>query len=111
MQTRRTKRIVTFSRPFILDGFDCVQPAGAYIVETEEEVLGSMTFSAYRHMSTTIKLDQPGRREYFPVDPQDLKEALARDGAPLILQDNFTVPAWRGMDWVRRNRARHNGLH
>lgn len=109
MQTRRTKRTVTFKRPFILDGFDAPQPAGAYTVETEEEVLGTMTFSAYRHMSTTIELRQPGLREYFPVDPQELAEALARDGSPL-LQDNFSVPAWRGMDWVRRNRARHNAI-
>jgi hypothetical protein len=109
MQTRRTKRTVTFNRPFILDGFDAPQPAGAYMVEIEEEVLGTMTFSAYRHMSTTIELRQPGCREYFPVDPQELDEALARDGAPL-LQDNLSVPAWRGMDWVRRNRARHNGI-
>jgi hypothetical protein len=109
MQTRRTKRTVTFNRPFILDGFDAPQPAGAYMVEIEEEVLGTMTFSAYRHMSTTIELRQPGLREYFPVDPQELAEALARDGAPL-LQDNLSVPAWRGMDWVRRNRARHNGI-
>jgi hypothetical protein len=28
MQTRRTKRTITFSRPFILDGFDRAQPAG-----------------------------------------------------------------------------------
>jgi hypothetical protein len=109
MQTRRTKRTVTFNRPFILDGFDAPQPAGAYMVEIEEEVLGTMTFSAYRHMSTTIELRQPGCREYFPVDPQELDEALARDGATL-LQDNLSVPAWRGMDWVRRNRARHNGI-
>jgi hypothetical protein len=109
MQTRRTKRTVTFNRPFILDGFDAPQPAGAYMVEIEEEVLGTMTFSAYRHMSTTIELRQPGCREYFPVDPQELDEVLARDGATL-LQDNLSVPAWRGMDWVRRNRARHNGI-
>lgn len=110
MQTRRTRRTITFKHPFILDGFDRPQPAGAYTVETEEEVLGTMTFSAYRHMSTTIVLRQPGCREHFPVDPQELDEALARDGAPL-LQDNLTVPAWRGMDWVRRHRARNTGVH
>ena len=110
MQTRRTKRTITCSRPFILDGFDRAQPAGTYTVETEEEVLGTLTFSAYRHVSTSIVLNQPGCREYFPVDPQELDEALARDGAPLILQDNLTVPAWRGMDWVRRHRARNTGV-
>jgi len=105
MHIRKTVRTVTFTRPFILDGFDRVQPAGNYVVETEEEEIGSVSFPAYRHMGSTIVLNPAERRRHFPLDPQDLHEALTRDGAPIVLQDNHSPGAWRGMDWVRRNLA------
>jgi hypothetical protein len=105
MFTRRTSRTVIFHRPFILDGFDKVQPAGSYAVETEEEELGSVYAPASRHMGSTIILNSPGRRERFPFDPQDLVEALERDSKPPALQDDHSPGTWRGMDWVRNNRA------
>lgn len=105
MRTRTTSRTINFHRPFILDGFDKVQPAGSYVVETEEEELGSLSVPAYRHMGSIIILNSAGRREYFPFDPQDLIEALERDSAPPASHDNNSPGAWRGMDWVRSNRA------
>jgi hypothetical protein len=107
MLTRRTSRTVTFRRPFILDGFDRVQPAGDYVVETEEEEIGSVYVPAYRHMFSAMILSSEGLREYFPFDPQNLAEALERDSAPPIQQDDYSPAAWRGMDWVRRNQERN----
>jgi hypothetical protein len=109
MRTRRHSRTITFQRPFILDGFDKMQPAGSYVVETEEEELGTISVPAYRHMATTIILRSLGKTEYFRIDPGELDEAILRDSAPPVTQDNLSVPAWRGMDWVRRNKARGTG--
>lgn len=48
MTTRTSKRTVVFRRPFVLGGFDEVLPAGAYNVETDEELLEGISFPAYR---------------------------------------------------------------
>ena len=37
MTVRTTTKSVTFRRPFSLKGADVFQPAGTYVVETEEE--------------------------------------------------------------------------
>lgn len=106
MQTRTTLRTITFRRSFILDGFDRQQPAGNYTVETEEEVIGSATVPAYRHIGSTFVLNATGsRRRHFPFDPQDLVEALERDRLPSGKLEYCSPGAWRGMDRVRRNRA------
>lgn len=108
MIIRNTSRTVTFRRPFILDGFDRVQPEGRYVVETEEEIIGSAYLPAYRHVSSTIILNAADGRKHFPFDPQDLVEALQRDKAARTAQDNGASGAWRGMDWVRRSLADAN---
>ncbi len=108
--TRRTSRTVTFKRPFILDGFERIQPAGTYLVETEEEELGTVSVPAYRHMSTMIELKRAGLTEYYPIDPGELDEALLRDSAPPPALSS--VPMWTGtgpslarrQDATRRNR-------
>jgi hypothetical protein len=50
MTTRTSNKTVTFRRPFVLGGFDEVLPAGAYCVETDEELLEGMSFPAYRRI-------------------------------------------------------------
>jgi hypothetical protein len=67
MTTRTSRRTVTFTRPFSLRGIDGVQPAGAYTVETDEELLGSLSFPAYRRVATTIFLPSAGRRGLGPA--------------------------------------------
>ena len=82
MITRTSSATVTFQRPFILDGFDQTQPAGSYVIDTDEEQIDSLLVNAWRRIRTTIRLPQPGGIvEYLSVDPDALREALMRDGA------------------------------
>lgn len=85
--TRRTsKSTVTFSKPFVLGGFDEVLPAGAYDVETDEELLEGISFPVYRRLLTNIQLHarsgHPGLTETLTIDPNELDAALKRDQAP-----------------------------
>ncbi len=87
MTIRTTKKTVTFSRPFVLGGSDEVLPAGAYIVETDEELLEGISFPAYRRILTLIHLhaepDHPGLTRTLTIDPNELEAALTRDHAPV----------------------------
>lgn len=87
--TRTVVKEVTFARPFMLSGLDGVQPAGTYTIETDEELIQSLSFTAYRRTATWLRL--PGRRdgaelpaghsEVAAIDPGELEAALARDAA------------------------------
>ena len=85
MTIRTSKKTVTFKRPFILGGFDEVLPAGAYDVETDEELLEGISFPAYRRTLTLIHLHakprHPGLTQTLTIDPNELDAALARDQA------------------------------
>ncbi len=54
--TRTTSRTVTFTHPFTLSGVDGVQPAGSYVVETDEELIDSLSFPVYRRTATWLHL-------------------------------------------------------
>jgi hypothetical protein len=81
MATRTSSRDVVFKRPFILDGMDAVQPAGIYKVETEEESLDTMLSPAWKRVRTIMGVARSGITEYIQVSPEQLHEALIRDGA------------------------------
>jgi hypothetical protein len=83
MVTRTSSRQVTFRRPFLLSGFEAMQAAGTYTVDTEEELIDALSFSAWKRVATVMQLARGGAMEYLPVDPDDLSGALMRDGAPL----------------------------
>jgi hypothetical protein len=72
-----------FDRPFILDGFGHIQPAGAYSIETQEEMLDRATTGAanWRRTDTRIGLVRDGATVYLSVDPGALVAALHRDAA------------------------------
>ena len=90
MSTRTRKEIVTFDRPFALNGLDGLRPAGAYEVETDEQLLEGVSFPAYRRLATWIRLPTkpghpagyPGVTEILNVDPKELDAARIRDAAP-----------------------------
>jgi hypothetical protein len=86
MTVRTSKKTVTFRRPFVLGGFDEVLPAGAYSVETDEELLEGISFPAYRRVLTWIHLHpkpgHPGLKQTLAIDPNELDAALTRDQAP-----------------------------
>ena len=80
MTTRVTTRAVIFARPFVVNETDGEQPPGIYTVETEEELLESASFPAYRRVSTTLHCPAAGGiTRYAIVDPAVLEAALARD--------------------------------
>jgi hypothetical protein len=79
--TRVISTTVTFVRPFILDGFGELQRPGSYIVDTEEELMDTLSAAAWKRISTVIRLSRHGATEYLPINPDQLSEALRRDGA------------------------------
>lgn len=89
MTIRTRSEIVTFHGPFVLTGLDGVHPAGRYLVETDEELLPTMSSTAYRRLVTWLRLPAiqsdgsaaPGRTEAAAIDPIELEAVLARDAA------------------------------
>ena len=83
MTIRTTRRNVTFRRPFSISGAEGVQPAGTYVVETDEQLLEELSFPAYRRVSTTIILPVQGggsgSSQVIRIDPTELEEAQRRD--------------------------------
>jgi|SaaInl4_150m_RNA_FD_contig_21_669567_length_705_multi_5_in_0_out_0_1 hypothetical protein len=83
MATRTTKRTVTFSKPFILSGFDEELPAGDYLVDTDEDLLQSLSFPAYVRVLSVIHLPDksgiPRLSRALTIDPHELDSALMRD--------------------------------
>ena len=56
-----TRKTVTFTWPFLLSGIGEIQPAGTYIVETNEELLQEVSFAAYRRIESLLFLPaRPG---------------------------------------------------
>ena len=84
MLNRTRREDIVFKRPFFLKGWAEPQPAGAYAVDTEEELIEGISFPAYRGVSTTITR-QTARAgalvQAIPVDPRELAKAHAADGA------------------------------
>lgn len=83
METRTTHSTVTFRHPFKLMGMDGIAPAGNYRLDVEEEKLDTLTFESWRQTAVILQMTRAGVTEYLAIDPQELREALARDNAPL----------------------------
>ena len=83
MTTRTRERTWTFSKPFMLKGVDRLLPAGDYRVSTDEELIESLSFPAYRRVATMIF--GPGPKglslEMLTIEPSDLQAAQERDAA------------------------------
>lgn len=102
MAIRTTSRDVVFHRPFILDGMETVQPAGVYTVDTDEEQMAPGLFPGRRRIRMVIRIVGTDATQYLPVRPEQLHEALMRDGA----QESACLSASSGMSGARRSRAR-----
>ena len=101
MTTRTTKRTVIFTRPFSLSGFDGEQPAGSYSVETDEELLDSVSFPAYRRLATMMQLkSNRSAPAGFCKSRSSIRFSsrrhLAADAAPTLDQNEFA--AWRALN-------------
>ncbi len=78
---RSTFQLVTFHHPFRLNGVEGIQPPGTYEVETVEQSLDQLSFSAYLRVATTITLSHhtSQARQVNDIDPDDLAKALRSD--------------------------------
>lgn len=89
MTERITHKTVNFQHPFELVGIEGEKPAGTYTVETIEEPITGLSFTAYRRVSTTITLvsRQLGvaSRQVVSIEPSDLEAALSRDAVKAAL--------------------------
>jgi hypothetical protein len=94
MTTRTSQTTVTFRRPFVVDGWEGVWPPGSYVVETEEELLETLLHAAWKRTSTVMLVKKDNRIEYVPIQPDQLGDALLRDGADrcadVFLSRSFT---------------------
>lgn len=83
MDERVTSREVTFAYPFSLKGIDGELAPGTYTVEMVEEPIASVSFLAFRRVSTAIVLSAHGgrSRQIVTIDPQELAAAEARDAS------------------------------
>lgn len=84
---RSSRDMVTFHHPFTIPGLDIEQPAGTYMVLTEEEEISGLSFMAWRRVATQIYLpaigNETGQEQVITIDPRALSEARKRDAAKL----------------------------
>jgi hypothetical protein len=85
MAQRTVHSTITFSRPFLLSGFDEPLQAGTYKIETLEELVEGVSFPVWRRIETLLLLNQqPGQPKLTQVaviNPIELEEARSRDEA------------------------------
>jgi len=85
MTRRMTTSTVTFKHPFKIEGLDGWQPAGSYVVDTEEELLEALSFPAWHRIHTSIRLRrEPGgsiTQQEVTIDPAVICAALTVDAA------------------------------
>jgi hypothetical protein len=84
MPTRTSHSHVTFRRPFRLAGMDAAAPAGSYKVALEEDRLDTLATEAWRQTAVILQVTAAGATEHITVDPQELRDALLRDGDATI---------------------------
>ena len=83
MPLRTSRREITFRAPFTLRGLDGEQPAGAYTIETDEELLEQLSFPVWRRTATTLVMPRgAGSYQMFRIDPAELEAAQSRDAEP-----------------------------
>jgi len=86
MTIRSRREVVTFNHPFRIRGIDRQLPAGVYEVVTDEEIIESLSFAAFRRVATVIKVPAEGSAgltmEAISISPADLSDAQRIDASP-----------------------------
>jgi len=102
MTTRTSQSQVTFQRPFRLAGMDAAAPAGSYGMTVEEEQLDAQTVEAWRRTAVILQIATAGVTEHVAIDPQELRDALARDADHAIDPTAIPYPRARATMHLRR---------
>jgi hypothetical protein len=80
---RSRNKTVSFKAPFSLKGVDGPQPAGDYVIVTDEQRIDTMLFEAWRRVGTQIRLPSLGRdtgvEQYVSINAADLETAMLSD--------------------------------
>jgi hypothetical protein len=61
MTVRTTRTTISFSQPFKLRDLDDIQPAGDYLLDTDEELIEGLSRLAYRRVATLLHLPSTSR--------------------------------------------------
>ncbi len=81
MRSKRTT--ISFSKPFFLKGLDGPQPAGDYVIVTDEKRIETTLFEAWQRVDTQIRLPSlqrdTGQEQYTSIAPGELEDALRSD--------------------------------
>src|SRR6478609_3047248 len=80
VETRTTHSTVIFAHPFRLTGMDAPAPAGSYQLSIEQEKLDTLTVESWRQTAGVLQVVRAGATEYLTIDPEELRDAQARDG-------------------------------
>lgn len=82
---RTTVTTVHFRQAFSLGRGEGPFPPGSYLVETDEELIPSLSLLAYRRISTSMVVPaafgNTAARQSVGIDPAELAAALLRDAA------------------------------
>jgi hypothetical protein len=82
MTVRSRRETVTFVHPFRIKGIDRLLPAGAYEVVTDEEMIDSLSFAAFRRLATMIMVPAESHgstMEMISINSLDLSDARRAD--------------------------------
>jgi hypothetical protein len=90
MIVRTTRTTISFSQPFKLRDLDDIQPAGDYLLDTDEELIEGLSRLAYRRVATLLHLPSTSRpqgcTEVLSVSPAELDAALEKDRIGVVGQ-------------------------
>ena len=85
MTVRTKQSVVSFSSAFVLPGFDEPQPAGAYQVDYDEQLMEGLSWLGWQRVGAFIHLPAIGQvspvHQMVPVEPPDLDAAIEMDRA------------------------------
>jgi hypothetical protein len=80
---RTTRTTVSFSSPFTLHNVEGIQPAGEYVVLTDDEMIEGLSSAAYRRVATlfqTPAIYAPQRQiQVVSISQTELDAALMKD--------------------------------
>jgi len=83
LTVRTDRTTISFAHPFSLRELDGVQPAGEYLVETDNEMIEGFSRLAYRRVATLLTIpriaESQSLSQRVSVDQTDLDAALMKD--------------------------------
>jgi len=87
---RTTRTIVSFANPFVLQGLEGAQPAGEYVVLTDDERIEGLSRIAYRRVATQLqtpaRFASQSRTQSYAISQTELDAALMKDRHQTIVR-------------------------